>query len=44
MSRYFDCEAILSAAAEHVVPADRFAHKIVRFLTVVLGALAAAEL
>ena len=30
--------------AEHVVPADRFAREIVRFLTVVLDALAAAEL
>jgi hypothetical protein len=30
--------------AEQVVPADRFAREIVGFLTVVLGALAAAEL
>jgi len=30
--------------AEHVVPADRFAREIVRFLPVVLDALAPAEL
>jgi len=39
-----DNPSVRDRSAEHVVPADRFAHEIIGFLRTFLGALAAAEL